>query len=416
MPSANILTSSILVDASQVSLVRRYTAYVLPSSVEISSFDVDARPARTNANIASSEVSIKSSYVGSSYQQTIVYPSIKPTQRDYAPPSHAVSRARTMNNGVSVSPLASEPGRAVLSLIHENIPDYQAEQICKCHDDAMTSARPIMLPPEVFAGLSDKYKNRIQKNRLSALVPPGSLVCIPDPKCPTGTLPEYRWLRDGVIASGFRTANYVVSRFSDIKPDGSGVSIVGQSRCGSGPWRTLQSVFTGEGYANRLWEFASPPAVSRSADQCPGCATAKVELRSARKTAPALYRPVIKIPSIPFTYTEEAQYQVWYSIDPGEPWFFLPPACLTYTLGGGGAWEDQIPEAEVEVVSEGPPLVTVQKFYRYINGVRTLTCSRQKFGMDGHHIINVLGSRYRATSSDPWTYIDYINGQPAPRT
>ena len=411
-----VTTSSIAVTASTVASSATAVSLAETLGIVVQPGGIDSRVTKGISAVATSNISIKSAGIETSKKEIIVYPSIRPTERNYTPPSHAIARARTMNNGTSATPLASEPGRATLSLVHDNITDSQAEEICSCHDNAMGGSRKILLPDEVFAGASQKLKNRMARYSSKTTIPPGSLICIPDPACQGGVKPEYRWLRDGVVASGFVTANYVVSPESDIKPNGNGVSITGQFRCGSGPWRTAQSVFTGTSGQNQLWEFASPPVISRSIDHCPGCATARVELRTARTLSPAAYKPVIKVPSISTEQTNSAQYEVYYTIEPGAPWFFLPPACLTYTGGGGGAWETQIPEAEIQEVLEGSTVFYVQNFYRYINGVRTLTCSTRRVSATGHHVIKVLGSRYRPTPSDPWTYIDYINGQPAPRS
>jgi hypothetical protein len=415
MTVSTVVTSNITVTSSALTVGATGVSSVEASDVVVQSGGIDAKMIKNKSAIITADLLIESKSIQTSKKEITFYPSIKPTERNYTPPSHAIARAKTMNNGVSATPLASEPGRATLSLVHENITDSQAEEICSCHDNAMGASRKILLPDEVFAGASQNLKNRMAKHSSKTSLPPGSLICLPDPVCPGGVAAEYRWLRDGVVASGFVTAAYVVSPESDIKPNGSGVSITGQFRCGSGPWRTAQSVFTGASGQDQLWEFASPPVISRSVDQCPGCATARVQLRTARTFSAAAYRPIIKVPRIPTEQTNLAQYEVYYTIEASEPWFFLPPACLTYTSGGGGNWETQIPEAEVEIVSQGPPLVSVQRFYRYINGVRTLTCSREKLGTTGHHLIKVLGSRYRQAPSDPWSYIDYINGQPAPR-
>ena len=79
------------------------------------------------------------------------YPDILPSDLTFTPPAHAIKKSRSQNGITSMRLWSLKPGNGSLSLTYTNIPDSEAEDLCRAHTLAQGSFLPITIPEVVFS-------------------------------------------------------------------------------------------------------------------------------------------------------------------------------------------------------------------------------------------------------------------------
>lgn len=91
----------------------------------------------------------------------VAFPSIKPTERDFRPAEHAVTTLRSQSGVVSRRLWGSAPGSAELSLGFRHIHTDRASEIVQAWLDTKSGVDTLILPSQLFSGMSDKLKSAI---------------------------------------------------------------------------------------------------------------------------------------------------------------------------------------------------------------------------------------------------------------
>lgn len=81
------------------------------------------------------------------------YPDLKPTTRQFTPPSFAVSKTYSMNSRASRLLMASKPGQGLLSLTYENVSHTDANTFITAYENSYGSGRAFALPSPLYSGL-----------------------------------------------------------------------------------------------------------------------------------------------------------------------------------------------------------------------------------------------------------------------
>lgn len=89
----------------------------------------------------------------------VAFPNLKPSERDYKPPSHAVTTLRAQNGVVSRRLWGTAPGSASLSLQFRHIHTDKAADIVKAWLDSKSGVDTVILPSSVFSGIGTKLKD-----------------------------------------------------------------------------------------------------------------------------------------------------------------------------------------------------------------------------------------------------------------
>lgn len=88
----------------------------------------------------------------------VAFPALKPSERDYTPPTHAITTLRSQNGSVSRRLWGSKPGNAELSMTFRNITTQVAATIVQAWLDTKSGVDTLILPTTVFAGMSDALR------------------------------------------------------------------------------------------------------------------------------------------------------------------------------------------------------------------------------------------------------------------
>lgn len=96
-----------------------------------------------------------------------VYPSLRPTSRQFTPPSHAVSTIHTINNKAVRYLNASKPGGGTLELVYENISDALSRGFIVAYENCLGSTKTFSLPDDFYAGLDDDLLLYVKFNQSS---------------------------------------------------------------------------------------------------------------------------------------------------------------------------------------------------------------------------------------------------------
>ncbi|MGA0708572.1 MAG: hypothetical protein ACO3Q7_10895 [Steroidobacteraceae bacterium] len=91
----------------------------------------------------------------------VAFPLIKPTERDYNPPEHAVTRLRSQNGITTLRIWGSAAGNAELILGFRNIHTDKAADIVNAWLATKSGIDTLILPSTVFAGMGTKLKQVI---------------------------------------------------------------------------------------------------------------------------------------------------------------------------------------------------------------------------------------------------------------
>lgn len=99
----------------------------------------------------------------------VVFPSIKPSERDYLPPEHAVTTVRSQNGITFKRIWGSEPGNAEMRLTFRNIHTDKSALIVQAWLDSKSGIDSLILPAAVLAGAGEKLKQVILPAGTSAV-------------------------------------------------------------------------------------------------------------------------------------------------------------------------------------------------------------------------------------------------------
>lgn len=88
----------------------------------------------------------------------VAFPSLKPAERDYTPPTHAITTLRSQNGTVSRRLWGSKPGNAELVLVFRHITTQVAATIVQAWLDTKSGVDTLVLPSTVFAGMTDALR------------------------------------------------------------------------------------------------------------------------------------------------------------------------------------------------------------------------------------------------------------------
>jgi hypothetical protein len=91
----------------------------------------------------------------------VVFPSIKPSERDYLPPEHAVTTVRSQNGLTFKRIWGSTPANAEMRLSFRNIHTDKAALIMQAWLDSKSGIDSLILPAAVLAGAGEKLKQVI---------------------------------------------------------------------------------------------------------------------------------------------------------------------------------------------------------------------------------------------------------------
>ncbi len=88
----------------------------------------------------------------------VAFPSIKPTEREYMPPEHAVTKIKSQSGVTSIRLWGSAPGNAEMSLGFRHIHTDKAAEIVQAWLDTKSGVDTLILPSEVFAGVGTRLR------------------------------------------------------------------------------------------------------------------------------------------------------------------------------------------------------------------------------------------------------------------
>lgn len=91
----------------------------------------------------------------------VAFPSIKPSERDYNPPEHAVTTIRSQSGVTSKRLWGSAAGNAELILVFRHLHPDKAADILQAWLDTKSGIDTLILPAQLLAGASTKLKEVI---------------------------------------------------------------------------------------------------------------------------------------------------------------------------------------------------------------------------------------------------------------
>lgn len=138
------------VDGPPVPINRIYAVVALPLVLSIDGPPILITLPQRTLITAPLALSIGASGIRIEWFRAGSYPDILPTDLSFTPPSHAIKKSRSQNGVTSMRLWSLKPGNGALSLIYTNIPDSEAEDICRAHTLAKGSFQPISIPEVVF--------------------------------------------------------------------------------------------------------------------------------------------------------------------------------------------------------------------------------------------------------------------------
>jgi hypothetical protein len=92
------------------------------------------------------------------------FPALSPTSRSVTQGQYAVKRFNSIAGTGTSRIYGSQPFNSQLSLQFDNISDDQALLITNAYEAARGSKEVLTLPPEVWAGMADTLKVRLQRD------------------------------------------------------------------------------------------------------------------------------------------------------------------------------------------------------------------------------------------------------------
>lgn len=124
----------------------------------------------------------------SSFLQTAgSYPGLRPTTRQFTPPSLPVSKSYAMNSRATRMLMASRPGNGLLALTYENISHTDAYSFITAYEASYGSGRSFGLPSALYSGLDPVLSNYINTNLLWRWDGPPQISSIKDGVCTVST-------------------------------------------------------------------------------------------------------------------------------------------------------------------------------------------------------------------------------------
>lgn len=139
------------VDGPPVPINRIYAVVALPLELTLDGPPILITLPQRTIITAPLELSVGASAIRIEWIRAGSYPDILPTDLSFTPPSHAIKTSRSQNGITSMRLWSLKPGNGALTLTYTNIPDSEAEDLCRSHDLAKGSFTPILIPEVVFS-------------------------------------------------------------------------------------------------------------------------------------------------------------------------------------------------------------------------------------------------------------------------
>lgn len=156
------LPLSIGLPAASVLLKRALTASPLALQATLGS--VGYRRGAPLWSISALGIQLRLNTVNISYTSFYEIPLQVPTSREFTPPSHSLTQARTQSGTVVQRVWASRPGGGSLRLRFANIADASAQQLAGIWDRAKGRFYSVVLPEKLFQGMSQELLDHFQLN------------------------------------------------------------------------------------------------------------------------------------------------------------------------------------------------------------------------------------------------------------
>lgn len=86
------------------------------------------------------------------YLASTALPSLRPTKREFVPPTHSINTTKSINGLTYRRMFASTPSGAELRLTYENLPEADANTLLTLYDTAQGTYRSLTLPEATMAG------------------------------------------------------------------------------------------------------------------------------------------------------------------------------------------------------------------------------------------------------------------------
>lgn len=153
---------SIGLPAASVLLKRALTASPLALQATLGS--VGYRRGAPLWSISALGIQLRLNTVNISYTSFYEIPLQVPTSREFTPPSHSLTQARTQSGTVVQRVWASRPGGGSLRLGFANIADASAQQLAGIWDRAKGRLYSVVLPEKLFQGMSQELLDHFQLN------------------------------------------------------------------------------------------------------------------------------------------------------------------------------------------------------------------------------------------------------------
>lgn len=158
---AQLIQRNVVIKRSAVALLTVPSLQAGVRRVVVKRQDATLRFSFRKVILGSRQIRIRRIYALLDLVQTFVFPSLRPTSRNFTPPQH-VNRKSTAQNGRQVRTLvAATSSNAALSLRYDNISNALAADIYTIYN-AHGLSKPVTLPEDVFSGASGALKDYLQ--------------------------------------------------------------------------------------------------------------------------------------------------------------------------------------------------------------------------------------------------------------
>lgn len=163
-------TSEISIDSPSTIIGLTVRLELLKSLLSINGSSSNLKIANGILSANTSIINAGASFADIRYNRVVYVPpiiSVRPTSRQFSPPSLPLSTVYTLNNRASRFLMASKSGQAKLSLMYENMPDTLAIIFINAYQECEGTLKSIDLSDDFMSGLGSDIKQYISMSGTS---------------------------------------------------------------------------------------------------------------------------------------------------------------------------------------------------------------------------------------------------------